>query len=713
MEFDPAKHVTLQSGLGGSFQISMARLPDFPPLLAAWGKLTAALWRTLWLGTIVAAPLTAAYYWFAVRFGIRSKETKHERGSQLVEGGELKRMIKAHNRTERARELNDLMGWRWRLSLPNELRGAGVHQPFEIAGMPYPWHQEQNHTMLIGSTGTGKTVTLLGMLSQIRERGQRAVVFDLTGGYIEAFYDPTRDTILHPLDARCPQWNIFDECSTPAEFMSAAEALVPHDGGGQEQFWVLAARTIFVEMSLSLKRSGKCTSDALADGLMRADLASVHAALKGTLADPLTAPEAARMAESIRAVFNVNAQALLYLPKSGPRFSIRDWVRDERKDGSILFISARYVDLAICRTLLTLWLDLAMNTLMSMRRTSDLRMWFLLDELGALHRLPALEIGLQTARNFGGAIVTGLHTFAKFKDTYGDNIAANLSSLCWTKLILMNADEETASWCSDCIGRGEVRAMEESYSYGHNNSRDAVSLNSNKRIEQLVLPDDIKDLKKLTGFIKFSGGFPAAPINLKPRHWPQLAEGFVPRSEDEGPGAAGAEPGPDLPRMPPASQQVAAVSSTGSEGGEGRRSDPRQGTLALPMRIPAEVARVRAGQGQRNPVDQAGDSGPHGGAETASTKVAALAAGTPVRAVPTGAPAASNPPKSDELQAADEYRLPDAIKGTAQHGRAAPAKRETPPARSSEKQVREQRDLLDGASGRDRDDHGPDIGSGL
>ena len=74
-----------------------------------------------------------------------------------------------------------------------------------------------------------------------------------------------------------------------------------------------------------------------------------------------------------------------------------------------------------------------MNTLMSMSRTQDLRLWFLIDELGALHRLPALEKGLQTARNFGGAIVTGVHAYAKLKDTYGENMAMTLSSLARTK----------------------------------------------------------------------------------------------------------------------------------------------------------------------------------------------------------------------------------------------------------------------------------------
>src|SRR3546814_15917431 len=85
-------------------------------------------------------------------------------------------------------------------------------------------------------------------------------------------------------------------------------------------------------------------------------------------------------------VFNANAKALKLLPAKGPHFSVRDWIRGSSQSGSILFLSARYVDMSICSQLLTLWLDTAMNTLMTMERTPELRVWFLIDELGGLHR---------------------------------------------------------------------------------------------------------------------------------------------------------------------------------------------------------------------------------------------------------------------------------------------------------------------------------------
>lgn len=240
------------------------------------------------------------------------------------------------------------------------------------------------------------------------------------------------------------------------------------------------------------------------------------------------------MAESIRAVFNANAKALKLLPDRGPQFSIKEWVRDAEIPGSMLFISARYVDMSVSSQLLTVWMDIAMNTLMAMERTHDLRLWFILDELGALHRLPALEKGLQTARNFGGAIVTGIHAFAKLKEVYGENMAMTLSSLARTKLMLATADRETATWCSDFIGHRQVRDMEEGYSYGYNNARDAVSLTPRRQIEPLLLPDQLMNLPRLSGYLKFPDGFPAAPVKLVHRHWPKRAEPFIRRADDNG-----------------------------------------------------------------------------------------------------------------------------------------------------------------------------------
>jgi type IV secretory pathway TraG/TraD family ATPase VirD4 len=237
------------------------------------------------------------------------------------------------------------------------------------------------------------------------------------------------------------------------------------------------------------------------------------------------------MAESIRAVFNTNAQVLRFLPDAGPRFSIREWITGEKSPGSILFITSNYVDLPMNRALLTLWMDLAINRLMTMPRTRSLRTWFMFDELGALHRLPAIENGLQTARAFGGAMILGIHSFEKLVEVYGEQGARNLASLARSKLILATADLDTAEQCARYIGNREVRQMDEAYSYGYNNTRDASTLTPRKQVEPLVIADDITNLPSMHGFVKFPDGFPAARIKLEWKDYPQVADGFLPRPD--------------------------------------------------------------------------------------------------------------------------------------------------------------------------------------
>jgi hypothetical protein len=54
------------------------------------------------------------------------------------------------------------------------------------------------------------------------------VIFDLTGHFIEHFYDASRDVILNPLDAALPALERVRRVpGDQAEFTAAAEALVP------------------------------------------------------------------------------------------------------------------------------------------------------------------------------------------------------------------------------------------------------------------------------------------------------------------------------------------------------------------------------------------------------------------------------------------------------------------------------------------------------
>lgn len=385
VDLNPNKRVNVTLPSGEVYKTIMPAVPYIPAVQKAWATAVHALIGSLLVSIFVVTPLAIWFVDISRRRGKTILQERHERGAMLVDRALLVSEIAQHNAVkfaEDARQFFPQLSPAAVLRLPfSERKAAGIHHPYSLAGVPYPHRLEQSHTMLIGTTGAGKTTELRSLVTQMRQRQDNAVIFDLTGAYVEAFYDPARDTILNPMDQRCPAWSIFNDCSTYSHFTSAAAALIPSDGGSSEPFWALAARTLFIEMCVRLQERGQTSNLALSENLMTADLKRVHRFLANTIADPLTAPEAARMAESIRAVFNTNAQVLRFLPDEGEQFSIRRWMTTERAPGSILFVTSDYDDLEMNRPLLTLWMNLAITSLMTLPRTRSLRTWFMFDEV--------------------------------------------------------------------------------------------------------------------------------------------------------------------------------------------------------------------------------------------------------------------------------------------------------------------------------------------
>src|SRR6185437_10150299 len=128
-------------------------------------------------------------------------------------------------------------------------RGADRGSEMTLAGMPLTPQDETKHFKLIGTTGTGKSTAIRELLSAALARGDRAVIADPDGSYLDRFYDAERgDVILNPFACDAAKWNLFAEITNDYDVDQLARSLIP-DGGQQDRIWSEYARTFFVAVT--------------------------------------------------------------------------------------------------------------------------------------------------------------------------------------------------------------------------------------------------------------------------------------------------------------------------------------------------------------------------------------------------------------------------------------------------------------------------------
>jgi type IV secretory pathway TraG/TraD family ATPase VirD4 len=93
----------------------------------------------------------------------------------------------------------------------------------------------------------------------------------------------------------------------------------------------------------------------------------------------------------------------------------------KHQKGGWLFITARPDQRETLRPLISMWMDIAINALMVLPENQKRRLWFVVDELAALQKLPRLQMGLAEGRKYGGCFLVGFQSKPQLEDIYGRN----------------------------------------------------------------------------------------------------------------------------------------------------------------------------------------------------------------------------------------------------------------------------------------------------
>ena len=451
--------------------------------------------KSMLYGLCVALFLLVFVFLFIIERGNNASGKHFVRGREILEKKEINRLIIADNKRENVRQ-ND--------------------NSYSIAGVSYPTGGEMEHLMIAGTTGTGKTVLIRDLLNQIRNNGDRAVIYDYTGTFTEGFYNRDKDVLLNPFDKRSSSWSLLEEVNNIAEFDTIAKALIGDNSNVSDPFWPNGARLIFAELCKVQYNTGDYNIKNLYKYLT-SPLEYLHSALKGTLAANFTDPKSDKTTLSLVMLLATYLQALQYIDydknNKENNFSIKKWLLDETNDNMLFLTSWPSLHGSI-QPIISGMMDIAINNIGEKKVGSKRKTWFIFDELASLNYLPSLEQGLTISRNYGGCFVIALQSISQLIKRYGTYDASTMSANCSSKVILRAGNHETATWASNVIGSREIEEYKEGLSYGANEIRDGVNLNKARFTEAIALPPEISALPKLQAYVSMTRGYPVSKVDF-------------------------------------------------------------------------------------------------------------------------------------------------------------------------------------------------------
>lgn len=382
--------------------------------------------------------------------------------------------------------------------------------------MRIPQRAEGQHIELMGDTGTGKTRLIMQLLVQIRERGHSAIVYDPACEFVQRFYDPKNDTILNPLDARCPYWGPSEELRRRAEAKAIAASLYQPTTDKKGEFFTETPQKIFAHL-LTFGPSPQ----ELVEWMANPD--EIDRRVQNTEMSMMIAKGAQQQRNGVLASLGLIADSLRMLPKketAHSRWSATEWA-EERKGW--IFLTSKPSEREALRPLHSLWIDLLVLRLLNEPKESQHPVWFVLDELASLQRLPQLHTAITENRKSKNPLVLGFQGKAQLEMIYG-HLAEVMLSQPTTKIFLRTTEPKAAEWVSNAIGKIEIERLRETHSTG---LRAGNNFSLERQVEPLVLDSEVAGLPDRHAFLKL--GNHVARFAFDYWNIPATQPAFVPR----------------------------------------------------------------------------------------------------------------------------------------------------------------------------------------
>ncbi len=424
--------------------------------------------------------------------------------------------------------------------LEDDLERAKEHGFSDKPGIAFwghsrmPYSKENQHLLICGSPGSGKTQIIYPIIDQIIRRGDRAVIWDVKGTYTQAFLGRKNVSLLAPWDQRSLNWRIGADIQTPEDCHQAAAIVVPDSQREMQPYFTNAARDIVEAIFMHLDAVGVPWGWGDVQNLLQCGLDNLLNTLSRTAFGKSigTTYFKAKSGSDVYATLRSRTSMIYWLAKAWPAegVSLREWVNG--KGSQVLILGGMPQRERLASETANLALHVMVKELLSLPDDLSRRVWFFLDEIGSLGKVSVISDLGAMGRSKGGCLVAGFQDLGKIEYLYGRDLAKSLANVFSTMIFLRSTDAATSKWASEVLGEQEVIEKQKSSSQGSHRSHGFRTLNSGSsdsestqeviRTKKAFLSSQIAQFNDFEGLFRQSG-WPVAHLTWPRREIPKTS----------------------------------------------------------------------------------------------------------------------------------------------------------------------------------------------
>lgn len=361
-----------------------------------------------------------------------------------------------------------------------QLQASG-RKTISWGGVLIPEDDSMYHFCLVGSTGSGKTLSMrLVMQEVLPEIGAygtsdcRAVIYDPKGDMVQLLAGmnlPCKVHLLNPFDARGVSWNIAADVTTPTLAREMASILFPEKQESQP-FFSNAARALVADLMTAFNAlaPGQWTlRDVILGATNQRHLKRILESFLPPGHQSLSYFEGKEFPSVITTIsaglsrFDAVASAWSVATES---ISLTGWSKDQ----SILILGTDPTIQDVMSTVNAMLVHRLCQVLLSQSESSTRRAWVFLDEFTSTAELKGLPELLRTGRSKGVCVMIGFQDVGGLKNSYGENMHDGITGMCYHVGFFRIEDSTTAEWASERMGEELRKEWSESKSSGKESS---------------------------------------------------------------------------------------------------------------------------------------------------------------------------------------------------------------------------------------------------